>query len=116
MKTLKDYEGNQAIDMVLAVSPYITPLITDKDIMGNLENADIGSLGATALKKYPDECKALREALGNEPAESVMGEAYGIAQILVEIIMDKDIIDFFTSMNKTMSKSISATENTKAED
>ena len=51
MKTLKDYEGNQAIDMVLAVSPYITPLITDKDIMGNLENADIGSLGATALKK-----------------------------------------------------------------
>ena len=104
MKTLKDYNGVEAVDMLMAVSPYITPLITDKDIMGDLEGKDIGAIGAMALKKHPDECKALRETLGNEPAESVLGEAYGIAQILMEVITDKDVVDFFTSMSKTMNK------------
>lgn len=115
MKTLKDYTGTEAIDMMLEVSKYITPLITDKDIMGDLQSADIGKIGAMALKKYPDECKALRAALGNEPATNVVGEAYGISQILIEFITDKDVMDFFTSMSKTMTSSGSATENTKAE-
>lgn len=115
MKTLKDFSGSEAIDKMLEISKYITPLITDKDVMGDLESKDVGSIGAMALKKYPDECRNLREALGNEPASSVLGEAYGISQILIEFITDKDVMDFFMSMNKTMTSSGSATENTKAE-
>lgn len=115
MKTLKDYSGEEAIDKLMEISKYITPLIADKDIMGDLEQTDVGTLGARALKKYPNECKAIREALGNEPANSVLGEAYGISQILVEIITDKDVIDFFVSMNKTMSKSKSAMVSSTAE-
>ena len=115
MKTLKDFTGSEAIDKVIEVSPYITPLITDKEIMGELENADIGTIGAIALKNHPEECRKLREALGNEPATSALGEAYGISQILIEVITDKDILDFFTSMSKTLNVSTSATENGKAE-
>ncbi len=115
MKTFKDFEGEQAIDKVIECSQYITPLISDKDIMGELDKTDIGVIGAKALKAHPTECRALREALGNEPAESALGEAYGIAQILVEIITDKDILDFFTSMNRKMKASGSVTENGEAE-
>lgn len=115
MKTLKDFSGEEAIDILMEISKYITPLIADKDIMGDLENTDVGTIGARAIKKYPNECRAIRTALGNEPASSVLGEAYGISQILIEIITDKDVIDFFVSMNKTMSKSNSATENLTAE-
>lgn len=115
MKTLKDFSGEEAIDKVIEVSPYITPLISDSEIMGDLEHTDIGTLGATALKKHPEECRKLREALGNEPASSALGEAYGISQILIEVIMDKDILDFFASMNKTMESSGSATANGEVE-
>lgn len=115
MKTLKDYSGSEAIEIMLEVSKYITPLITDKDIMGDMASMDVGKIGAMALKKYPDECRELRKALGNEPATNVVGEAYGISQILLEFITDKDVMDFFTSMNKTMASSGSVTENTKAE-
>lgn len=115
MKTLKDFSGNEAIDKVIEVSQYITPLISDSDIMGDLDNMDIGAMGGIAIKKHPEECRKLREALGNEPATSALGEAYGISQILLEVITDKDILDFFTSMNKTLTVSTSVTENGEAE-
>lgn len=115
MKTIKDYDGTEAIDKVIEISEYITPIIADSDIMGDLENTDVGKLGALALKKYPEECNKIREALGNEPAASALGAAYGMSQLIFEILSDKDIIDFFLSMSKTVNKSTSAAQNTKVE-
>lgn len=115
MKTFKDYSGEEAIDVVIAASQYITPLITDKDVMGDLENMDVGKIGAIAIKNHPKECEELRKALGNEPAESALGAAYGISQILIEVITDKDVLDFFKSMNKTQTQSTSVMENTEEE-
>lgn len=115
MKTFKDYSGEQAIDIVIAASQYITPIITDAEVMGDLENTDVAKVGAIAIKNHPTECAELRKALGNEPAESALGEAYGISQILIEIITDKDILDFFKSMGRTQTASGSAMENTEAE-
>lgn len=115
MKTFKDYSGEQAIDMVMEAGQYITPIISDIDIMGSIDKSDIGRLGAKALKKYPEECQKIREILGNEPADSAIGAAYGIAQVLIEVICDKDIIDFFKSMSKTLKQSTSATESGKEE-
>ena len=68
-----------------------------------------------ALKRHPEECAKIREALGNEPATSALGAAYGMSQLIVEILTDKDILDFFVSMNKTVSKSTSTTTNGVAE-
>lgn len=115
MKTIKDWDGTEAIEKVIEISEYITPIILDKDIMGDLENTDMGKLGALALKKYPEECANIRTALGNEPATSALGAAYGMSKLIFEILSDKDIIDFFLSMSKTASKSTSAMENTQAE-
>lgn len=111
MKTFKNYTGEEAIDKVMETSQYITPIISDKEIMSDLENKDVGKLGALALKNHPEECAKIREALGNEPAASALGAAYGMSQLIIEILTDKDILDFFASVNKTMSKSSSTTTN-----
>ena len=101
MKTLRDYEGAEGVAKFAEIEPYISEIIKDSNIkiaeMGNFQ------LGAKALELHPKECEGIFKAFGDVPA-SPQGKVAAIATVLMDILTDKDMIDFFILSGKIMEK------------
>ena len=101
MKTLRDYDEAEGLAKFTEIEPYISEIFKDEDIKIN-EMTNF-QLGATALKKHPEACKAIFKAFECEPA-SPQGQVAAIATVLVDIIADKDMIDFFLFAGRITEK------------
>lgn len=97
MKTFKDYTGTEGIDKVIECAPYVTEIITDSEIMKDLDKLSWLELGATVLKKHGEAFENIRKALGNDEETDSLGLSFAASQFMKEIITNKDTIDFFTS-------------------
>ena len=101
MKTLRDYEGAEGVAKFAEIEPYISKIIKDS----NIKIAEMRSfqLGAKALELHPKECEGIFKAFGDVPA-SPQGKVAAIATVLMDILTDKDMIDFFILSGKIMEK------------
>lgn len=97
MKTFKDYTGTEGIDKVIECAPYVTEIITDGELMGQLDKLSWIELGANVLKKHGEAFEKIRKALGNDEETDSLGLSFAASQFMKEIISNKDTIDFFTS-------------------
>lgn len=103
MKTFKDYKGAESIDKVIECAPYVTEIITDSEIMKDLEKLSWLELGATVLKKHGEAFDKIRKALGNDDESDSLGLSFAASQLMKEIITNKDTLDFFTSFTTNQS-------------
>ena len=101
MKTFKDYTGTEGIDKVLECASDVNEIITDSDIMKAIDSMSWLEMGATVVKKHGEAFDRIRAALGNEENTNSMGLAYSAAQLMKDILTDKDTLDFFMSFAKT---------------
>ena len=101
MKTFKDFTGNEGIDKVIECAPYINEIIIDTEIMSKIDDMSWLELGGMIIKNHGETFEKLRTALGNDKSENSVGLAYSAAQLMKEILSDKDTLDFFTSFAKT---------------
>lgn len=101
MKTFKDFTGTEGIDKVIECAPYITEIISDSEIMSKIDSISWLEMGGMIVKKHGETFNKLREALGNEKNENSVGLAYSAAQLMKDLLEDKDTLDFFTSFAKT---------------
>ena len=91
MKTLRDYDGAEGVSEIIKDS--------------NIKFAELGSfqVGAKALELHPEECEGIFKAFGGAPA-SPQGKVAAIATVLLDILTDKDMIDFFILSGKITEK------------
>ena len=101
MKTFKDFTGTEGIDKVIECAPYINEIIIDTDIMSKIDDMSWLELGAMIVKNHAEAFGKIRTALGNEESENSIGLSYSAAQLMKEVLADKDTLDFFTSFAKT---------------
>lgn len=101
MKTFKDYTGTEGIDKVIECAPDINEIIMDSEIMSAIDSMSWLEMGATVIKKHSEAFDRVRKALGNEPGENGVGLAFSAAQLMKDILTDKDTLDFFMSFAKT---------------
>lgn len=101
MKTLRDYDGAEGVAKFAEIEPYVSEIIKDS----NINMAEMGSfqVGAKALELHPKECEGIFKAFGGVPA-SPQGKVAAIATVLLDILMDKDMIDFFILSGKITEK------------
>lgn len=103
MKTLNDYQGAEGIDKLLECAPYINELISDKNAMQNIEDKSWIQLGGEIYKAHTETCNALFKVLDHEP-ENAISAISATAQVIAELLTNRDLIDFFISLNKEKSK------------
>lgn len=101
MKTFKDFTGAEGIDKVVECAPYVTEIIIDTEIMGQVDKLSWLELGAKVVKTHSEAFSKLRVALGNEESSDSLSLSYSAAQLMKEILNNKEAIDFFTSFAKT---------------
>lgn len=101
MKSLRDYEGAEGLEKFSEIEPFVLEIIRDPNInIGKLTNFQ---LGAKAIELHPEACEGIIKAFDGDPT-SPQGKIAAIATVLVDIITDKDIIDFFILSGKIMQK------------
>ena len=101
MKTFKDYIGIEGIDKVIECAPYINEILIDTEIMGKIDSMSWLEMGAMIVKKHGEIFNKIRAALGNEKNDNSVGLAYSAAQLMMDLLADKDTLDFFSSFAKT---------------
>lgn len=101
MKTLRDYEGAEGVAKFAEIEPYVSKIIRDS----NMKIAELRSfqVGAKALELHPKECEEIFKAFGGVPA-SPQGKVAAIATVLLDILSDEDMIDFFILSGKITEK------------
>lgn len=97
MKTLRDYDGAEGIKKFAEVEPYLVEIIKDKNI--NIAELTKYQLGVKALELHPDACDAIIKIFEGSP-NSPQGRVAAISTVLVDILTDKDMIDFFILSGK----------------
>ena len=102
MKTLSDYKGTEGLEKFTEIEPYVSEIIKDSD---NIKFAEMTSfqLGAKALELHPEACEAIFKAFDSAPA-SPQGRVAAIATVLLDIITDKDMADFFILSGRIMDR------------
>ena len=103
MKTFRDFTGTEGIDKVIECASDINEIVTDAEIMSAIDNMSWLELGAKVIKKHNEAFERVRKALGNDDSESSLGLAYSAAQLMKDILTDKDTLDFFMSFTKVKS-------------
>lgn len=101
MKTLRDFEGKEGLEKFGEIEPLILEIIKDDRI--KISEMTNFQLGAKALELHPEACEKMIKVFGGEPT-SPQGKIAAIASVLVDIITDKDMIDFFVLSGKIMER------------
>ena len=100
MKTLNDYQGLDGRDKLLECTPYINELLADLVLLKDLTDRSWLSIGGEVYKRHTEACTNLFKALDHEPENAVSAVA-ATAQIMAELLTNKDMTDFFISLGKS---------------
>ena len=101
MKTINDYNGTEGIDKLIECVPYINELIGDLALINQLKDRSWLSIGGEVYKKHTEACTNLFKILDHEP-ENVVSAVAATAQIMSELLNNKELLDFFMSLGKTL--------------
>ncbi len=105
MKSLLNLEITAAVDLFMDIADDIQKLVSDADILSAAKTGNPLLVGATAYKTQKTSCDTILNALkdGDEEITSV-GTVSAIATVIFEVLGDKELQAFFTSIGKMTAK------------
>lgn len=115
MKTFNDFPGIEGIDKLVEASPHIYEILGDKKVIALLDDQHNWiEFGGAVVKAHEEAVAAIMDVLGEKPTNPI-SLVSGIAKVMFEVVSNKDMIDFFTSLPKSEKSQTSAMENTEGE-
>lgn len=117
MKKILEYEGDEALDVVVDMMAAIVPLMRDEEVLeGWKENVMKGF--QVARKKHPKEFKDFLACYCRVEPDELDCSPVNVINMIGGIVSDKVIMSFFSLPSRKMdsASSGSATENTEAEE
>lgn len=99
MRSFNDYTGIEGIDKLVECAPYVAEILNDREIYSNMKGKSWLELGAVTYKTHSECFDKLFEILDHKPETSISITS-AVAQILVEIYGNQDLLEFFASMGK----------------
>lgn len=114
---LSEYRDGEALDLLADLIEPVSSILADKDISKLQKNgASVARIASAAIKGHKDEVLRIMAALDGVPFEEYHCNLLTLPKRLIEILNDKDLLDFFNSQGQTQepNSSGSASVNTKA--
>lgn len=117
MRKLSDYQGEEAIVLLGEILEPTMVILADKDVSENKAPTRL-QLASIILKKHPKEILEILARLDGEEVKDYKCNILTLPTKVVEILNDKDLMDFFASQTAEMLKSASGavTANTEEEE
>lgn len=118
MRKLSEYKDGEALELLAEIIEPATLIIADKKVFKEFKKAKVKGI-SYILKKHKDRVVKILAALEGIPEEEYHCNIITLPKVLIEIMNDKDLVDFFGSQLPgvgTGESSGSVTENTTDEE
>lgn len=116
---LSEYKNEAALDLLADIIEPATEIMADKEVYAVFQsNGKKMTAIKAAIKNHKSAVIEILAALDGVPVEDYECNVFTLPAKLVEILNDKELIEFFTLQGQTegAKSSGSATENTVAEE
>lgn len=119
MKKLSEYKDGEALEMLAEIIEPVTLILADKKVMKEFKKTKIKGV-SYILKNHKEQIIPILATLEGVPEKDYHCNIVTLPKVLIEIMNDKDLVDFFGSQLPTSEdaggSSGSATENTAEEE
>lgn len=114
MKKLSEYKDGEALEMLAEIIEPVTLILADKKVMNEFKKTKVKGV-SYILKKHKEQIIPILAALEGVPEKEYHCNIVTLPKVLIEIMNDKDLVDFFGSQLPTEDTegSGSVMENTK---
>lgn len=118
MKKLAEYKDEEALELLAELVDPVIAIFGDKEIAGLMRSGNKLLFVKEIIKKYPSEIIDIMAILDNTPREEYHINIVSLPKMLMDIINDPLLSDFFVSQGEMASgmSSGSATEHTQEEE
>ena len=116
MKKLSEYEGDEAIDVIVDVMDAIVPFLKDKEVMSAWRDKNVIAGFKASRKKYPAEFKEFLSAYSRIPVDEMQQlTSVKVLDLYASIMSDPIMMSFFASQSRKKDKGSfgSATESSE---
>ena len=116
MKKLSEYKDEEALDLLADLIEPSEAVFGDKDVL-NAYGDSMWKAVKVAIKKHKKEVMEIMAILDGIPVEDLHINVLSLPIKVMEVISDKDLVNFFVSQSQNMesTSSGSVTENTSEE-
>lgn len=118
MRKLSDYQGEEAIELLGEILEPTMLILADKEVSEGTGERTALKLATIILKKHPHEILEILARLDGEEPSTYKCNILTLPSKIIQILNDKDLMDFFASQTAEMLKSASGavTANTEEEE
>lgn len=116
MKKLSEYKDEEALDLLADLLEPAETIFSDKDVQ-SANSKSMWKAVKVAIKKHKKEVMEIMATLDGVPVEDLHINVLSLPIKVMEVISDKDLVNFFVSQSQNMesTSSGSVTENTSEE-
>lgn len=116
MKKLSEYRDEEALDLLADLLEPAETIFSDKDVQ-SANSKSMWKAVKVAIKKHKKEVMEIMATLDGVPVEDLHINVLSLPIKVMEVISDKDLVNFFVSQGQNMesTSSGSVTENTSEE-
>ena len=116
MKKLSEYRDEDALDLLADLIEPAETIFSDKDVQ-SANSKSMWKAVKVAIKKHKKEVMEIMAILDGAPVEDLHINVLSLPIKVMEVISDKDLVNFFVSQGQNMesTSSGSVTENTSEE-
>ena len=121
MRKLSEYQGEEAIELLGDILEPTMLILADKEVSDGAGKVTVLKLASLILKKHPKEIIEILARLDGEEPSTYKVNVLTLPTKIIQILNDKDLMDFFASQTAEMLKSASGAvmanteENEKSE-
>lgn len=116
MKKLSEYENEEALNLLAEIIEPISSIFSDKEFVDSFKDSKLSAI-KYVLKVHPKDVISILASLNGVPVEEYKCNAVTLPVMLMQVLNDKELLDFFKSQGLKMDEESfgSAMENTKEE-
>ena len=118
MKKLSEFKDEEALDLLADLLDPCAEIFSDKELVGLIRSGERIKAVSKAIKEYKTEVVEIMAALEGVKVEDYHYNVFTLPKMVLNVINDKDLLDFFKSQGESDSEnhSGSVTENTEEEE
>lgn len=116
MKKLSEYKDGEALDLLADLIEPAEAIFSDKDVQ-NANSESMWKAVKVAIKKHKKEVMNIMAILDGVPVEDLHINVLSLPIKVMEVISDKDLVNFFVLQGQNMESTSSGSvmENTSGE-
>lgn len=114
MKKLSEYKDEEALDLLANIIEPITEIVIDKEVVKKFKKNKLSGI-SHAIKRHRTAVFACMAALNGETVETYHCNIVSLPKTILDIINDKELIDFFASQSQEQDEESSGSATTTGE-